>query len=259
MDERDLQAEQAAARLGVDQLGAGRRRARRARRRCRRPRRRRGACPARAARGSDRRACRPPSARAARSGCSPTRSEAASTPCSATTVAVLELGAEEPPVGLDRLVEVGDGDAEVVDAERVHRGDAISCRYRAVEDARRRARTRPPPRGVMNRSRSMSSITCSTSWPEWRAMICGHPLGRLGDLARGDLDVGRRAAEAGGALVDHQLRVREHEALPRRRRPRGSSPRPTCPCRCRSSTRRASRAASRRRSPCPRTPSRPAS
>ena len=43
-----------------------------------------------------------------------------------------------------------------------------------------------------------------------------HPPRHLEDLARGDLDVGRRAAEAGRALVDHDLRVREREALPGR-------------------------------------------
>ena len=38
--------------------------------------------------------------------------------------AVLDLGAEEALVGLDRLVEVVDGDAEVVDAADLHGSDA---------------------------------------------------------------------------------------------------------------------------------------
>ena len=38
--------------------------------------------------------------------------------------AVLELGAEEALVGVDRLVEVVDGDAEVVDAADLHGSDA---------------------------------------------------------------------------------------------------------------------------------------
>ena len=68
--------------------------------------------------------------------------------------------------------------------------------------------------GVMNRSRSMSRITCSTSRPEWREMISAIRRVMLEDLARRDLDVGRGAAEAARALVDHDLRVREREPLP---------------------------------------------
>ena len=67
--------------------------------------------------------------------------------------------------------------------------------------------------GVMKRSRSMSAITCSTGRPVWRGDDLRHLPGQLEDLARGDLDVGRRAAEAAGALVDHDLRVRQREAL----------------------------------------------
>src|SRR5438309_1337125 len=37
----------------------------------------------------------------------------------------------------------------------------------------------------------------------------GHPLRHVKDLACGDLDVRGRAAEATGALMDHDLRVRQ--------------------------------------------------
>lgn len=43
----------------------------------------------------------------------------------------------------------------------------------------------------------------------------GHTAGEGQHLLRLDLDVGRRAAKPGGALVDHELRVREGEALAR--------------------------------------------
>src|SRR4051812_41846014 len=44
----------------------------------------------------------------------------------------------------------------------------------------------------------------------------GHALRHVEDLTRGDLDVRGRASEPAGALVDHDLRVREGVALPRR-------------------------------------------
>jgi hypothetical protein len=38
---------------------------------------------------------------------------------------MLHLGAEEPAVGLDGLVEILDRDAEMMDPSRLHAGDAI--------------------------------------------------------------------------------------------------------------------------------------
>ena len=52
-----------------------------------------------------------------------------STPWSSEGLAQLELGAEEPPVRLDRLVQVGHRDPEVVNAGRRHGADAThACR-----------------------------------------------------------------------------------------------------------------------------------
>ena len=101
---------------------------------------------------------------------SPTRSERRLDALVVERLAQLELGAEEPPVGLDGLVEIGDRDAEVVDAAsrsrarcyrrglRIGRGRAQSercgsrwlarsrrspCSSRAAAAARARPRRRP--------------------------------------------------------------------------------------------------------------------
>ena len=82
--------------------------------------------------------------------------------------AVLDRRAEEPAVGCERLIEIRNGDPEVMDAADGHRADATSAT--CARGSRMRS-TRPystASAGVMNRSRSMSSITCSNERPVCR-------------------------------------------------------------------------------------------
>src|SRR5207244_3751868 len=79
-------------------------------------------------------------------------------------VAVLQLRPEEALVCGDRLVEVGDRDAEMVNAARLHRD---RC-YRSSTASMSPYSTASC--GVMKRSRSMSCMTCSTSRLAWWAM-----------------------------------------------------------------------------------------
>jgi hypothetical protein len=51
---------------------------------------------------------------------------------------MLDPGGEEPLVRRDRLVEVADGDAEVMDAARGHAGDATDLPWGPARAARRR-------------------------------------------------------------------------------------------------------------------------
>ena len=114
-------------------------------------------------------------------------------------VAVLERRAEEPPVRLDRLVEIGHGEADVVDAPERHAAIAT----RPIVGAGRGSSSTSPystaSAGVMNRSRSMSSITVSTVAAGVARDDLRHLPRRRADLAGRDLDVGRRAAEAGAS------------------------------------------------------------
>ena len=116
VDERDLEPEEAAPRPLVDQLGAVRREPLRARRRRRRPRTRRGASPGPRWRGTCRPACRARATASSSTRPSPTRIDRGLDALVGDGLAVLELGAEKPPVGVDGLVEVGDRDAEVMDS-----------------------------------------------------------------------------------------------------------------------------------------------
>ena len=68
-------------------------------------------------------------------------------------LAVLELGAEQARVRLDGLVEVGDGQADVVDSPRCHPGDAIQWRGAGGRD-RIRACPCASPRSSCSRPRS---------------------------------------------------------------------------------------------------------
>ena len=75
-------------------------------------------------------------------------------------------------VRLDGRVEIGNGDADVMKAPGVHAVDATA--RRPGPGGGRMASMRPystASGGVMNRSRSMSSITVSMSRPAWRPMI----------------------------------------------------------------------------------------
>ena len=84
--------------------------------------------------------------------------------------AVLQRRVEQAPVRLERLVEVGHRDAEMVDAADGHAADATSGE-RGARGSRMRS-TSPystASAGVMKRSRSMSSITCSNERPVWCA------------------------------------------------------------------------------------------
>ena len=96
-------------------------------------------------------------------------------------------------------------------------GVLICLQPRPLPRAKCRTRSARPysiaSSGPRKRSRSMSRITSSTS-----RCACLRDDLRVAardreDLLRRDLDVGRRAAEAARALVDHHLRVREHEPL----------------------------------------------
>ena len=187
----------------------GERRARR-----RRPRRRRDGCRARAWQESGRPACRPRAGRAARSGSSRPGRKPPRHPGRGRGRGARAL----PRTAARRCRRPHRG------RRRRRRRDGCPwTRTRADATARPRApgggriaSTRPystASAGVMNRSRSMSSITVSTSRPAWRPMISAIWRGRRGHLARGDLDVGGRSPETGAALVDHQLRVRQREAL----------------------------------------------
>ena len=84
---------------------------------------------------------------------------------------VLDDATEQALVRRDALVEVGDGDADVMDPP----DSTTRCYFPATSTGgARTASTRPystASTGVMKRSRSMSSITVSTSRPEWRPMI----------------------------------------------------------------------------------------
>ena len=109
----------------VDQLRAGRGELAQRRRRHRRPRARRGACP-----GPRRARNRPTGVSSpvgARSSIRPVADEQRGRldALLRERVAVLDLRAEETLVGLDRPVEVGDGDAEMVDSAQRHARDAI--------------------------------------------------------------------------------------------------------------------------------------
>ena len=116
MDERDLETEEAATRYAVDELRA--RGLQLVERGSRDPpsRVRRGASRDHAARGSVRRACRRPSASRARSDSRRRGRDAASTPCSTSGSRCSSRAPKRRLVRRDRLVEVGDRDAEVMDA-----------------------------------------------------------------------------------------------------------------------------------------------
>ena len=65
---------------------------------------------------------------------------------------------------------------------------------------------------VMNRSRSMSSITVSTSRPEWRPMISA--ICRVvAATSRAAIWMSEARREPGAPLMDHQLRVRKRKPL----------------------------------------------
>ena len=119
MDERDLEPEEPARAAPGRSAPRPAPRAREARRRRRRPRRRRGACPGPLREESaDGRVLAERGEQLDPSG--------ADEHCGGLDAlighrgAMLQLGAEEPRVGRDRLVEVRDGDAEMVDAARGH-------------------------------------------------------------------------------------------------------------------------------------------
>ena len=119
MDERDLEPEQAAVRLLVDQLDALLGEV--VELRCRSFTSYATWCmPGPALREELADGVSSPSGASSSTRLSPTRTAAASTPCSATVSRCSTLGAEEPPVGVEGLVEVLDGDAEMVDPLRLH-------------------------------------------------------------------------------------------------------------------------------------------
>ena len=120
MDERDLEPEEAAVRLLVDQLDALLGEFGELRARGRSPRRRRGACPGRGWRGTCPTGVSSPSDASSSTRLSPTRTAAASTPCVGNRVAVLDLGTEETSIRVDCLVEILDGHSEMVDPLRLH-------------------------------------------------------------------------------------------------------------------------------------------
>ncbi len=59
-------------------------------------------------------------------------------------VAKLDARAEQPLVGRDRLVEISNGDAEVMDAADVHARDATGCSVAHGQDAHGADRLRRP-------------------------------------------------------------------------------------------------------------------
>ena len=217
MDKGDLQAEEAAAWARRRSARRPRRRARRARRRRRRPRRRCDGRRARAWRGSGRPACRRRSARAARSGSRRRAPTAASTPWSGTSSRCSSVAAEQARVRRRRPRR-----------GRRRRRRRDGCRWRP----RRRCYFPPESTGGGRTASTSPYSTASTRRHEPVAVdVLHHRLDvaarvaaddlrhlprRRGHLARRDLDVGRGAAEARAALVDHQLRVRQREALARR-------------------------------------------
>ena len=69
-----------------------------------------------------------PSAASSSTRPSPIRSDAASHALLVDRRLMLDLGAEEPLVGLERLIEILDGDAEMMNAARLHAGDATQSR-----------------------------------------------------------------------------------------------------------------------------------
>src|SRR6185312_2268330 len=100
--------------------------------------------------------------------------------------AALERCAEEPLVRGERLVEIGHGDPDMVDAADGHAADATSA-GRGARGSRTRS-TRPystASSGVMNLSRSMSSITCPNARP-----VC---LDRTSAICRVEASISRAA------------------------------------------------------------------
>ena len=144
----------------------------------------------------------------------PTSTEAASTPWSGTASRCSSAPPSRPCTSPTRLLEIGDRDADVVDAARVHAADATS---RPVERAGQDGVDEPVLDGLGRRHEPVA-VDVLHHLLDVAARMAGddlrHLAGRRRNLARRDLDVGRRAAEAGAALVDHQLRVRQREPLP---------------------------------------------
>src|SRR6186997_1727786 len=85
-------------------------------------------------------------------------------------LAVLDRRAEQLRVRGDRLVEIGHGEAEMMDPPDAHAAIVLG-RFRDGTSTSSTSPYSTASAGVMKRSRSMSSSTCSGSRPEWRAMI----------------------------------------------------------------------------------------
>ena len=88
----------------------------------------------------------------------------------AATRAMLERGAEEVRVRRDRLVQVCHGKADMMDPPGAHAAIVLG-RFRGGTSTSSTSPYSTASAGVMKRSRSMSSRTCSVARPECRAMI----------------------------------------------------------------------------------------
>ena len=200
--ERDLEPEEPVPRPFVDQLGAPGRRARRAPRRHPRPRTRRGAFRARACSRNLPTGVSSPSeaSSSTRSAADPQRGRLDS--LLRNGLAALERSAEEPLVGRDRLVEILDRDAKMVDSARLHAADAIEARV-PLGAAYSAATTRTVPAVSEERDSGSTPSSSSASSP-----LSSVSLSRSASAIRSSADRcfwSRRSASCEGVVGETRL------------------------------------------------------